>query len=312
MSESSGEISQDPQYFEQPLFEMPDDWPPEEEAWPLPQTAEDVKAMVKTHGLSEDLHVIALEGVTRRTKYAEQLEREAKESETRRADAEKDRADHDDLTGVLRRNAFERAVEAHRAAHPDEEALLIKIDIGNFKGTNTILGHEGGDKVIVSVVRAAWQREDDIIGRPSGDELWLYIPIRKAPKPEAPSPEAMVVELVDKDLPPAKVTDIPSGAIPTRRNPSATEQLVMQLNRVRGIRELIVKQYPQLVPNPDAYFPAHYVGAGGVVYDPNLTFEENLIAADKLLEDDQVRQRAIYGAFRTVALPPGVAPEPDQ
>ncbi len=89
-------------------------------------------------------------------------------------------ADHDPLTGLENRRAFQRAVDAHLAnvkRYGDEGALLI-LDLDHFKAVNDTLGHHAGDTLIVAVadLLRAHVRESDRIARLGGDEFAVLLP----------------------------------------------------------------------------------------------------------------------------------------
>ena len=81
------------------------------------------------------------------------------------------RADHDSLTGVLNRAAFDRAVEA--AIRSGASSVVAFIDLDGFKDVNDELGHEAGDHLLVEVARRLTNsvRPDDDVGRYGGDEF---------------------------------------------------------------------------------------------------------------------------------------------
>jgi diguanylate cyclase (GGDEF)-like protein len=89
----------------------------------------------------------------------------------------KHRADHDDLTGLLSRRAFEERVEAILHERPGHGALGF-VDLDRFKQVNDTHGHDAGDAVLVTVARRLRHalREDDEIGRYGGDEFVVFCP----------------------------------------------------------------------------------------------------------------------------------------
>ncbi|HTQ35940.1 MAG TPA: diguanylate cyclase [Steroidobacteraceae bacterium] len=89
------------------------------------------------------------------------------------------RADHDALTGLLNRAAFERSVHqafmlAHRA---DTPASLLVVDLDKFKAVNDSAGHAAGDAVLrhVAAVMRRSVRPSDAVGRLGGDEFAVLL-----------------------------------------------------------------------------------------------------------------------------------------
>lgn len=83
------------------------------------------------------------------------------------------KADHDALTGVLNRRAFDRVQEA---ANVGKIAFLM-VDIDNFKAVNDNYGHVMGDKVLVELVALLRNHfcADDSIFRIGGDEFSIVL-----------------------------------------------------------------------------------------------------------------------------------------
>ncbi|MBE1203903.1 diguanylate cyclase [Aminobacter carboxidus] len=88
----------------------------------------------------------------------------------------KAKATHDQMTGLLNREAFfEKSKQARRKC--DSGALLL-IDADNFKSINDTFGHLVGDealKLISNALRAAI-REHDLVGRVGGEEFCVFLP----------------------------------------------------------------------------------------------------------------------------------------
>lgn len=81
-------------------------------------------------------------------------------------------AKYDDLTRVLKRNAWEAAVEARLAE--GKPTGVFYLDIDAFKIVNDTFGHEIGDTVLVRLVEHL-RRRDDIVGRRGGDEFCIAV-----------------------------------------------------------------------------------------------------------------------------------------
>jgi diguanylate cyclase (GGDEF)-like protein/PAS domain S-box-containing protein len=86
---------------------------------------------------------------------------------------------HDQLTGLLNRNAFEEILtrEVSRNRRSDKSALLFFIDLDKFKLINDELGHAAGDQLLISLADSLQSRarETDFVGRLSGDEFVVIL-----------------------------------------------------------------------------------------------------------------------------------------
>lgn len=85
------------------------------------------------------------------------------------------RATHDALTDVFNRSAvIERTVKALRAGR----AVMVLLDIDEFKKVNDDYGHPAGDAVILGIVSCLRRIVGDIgfIGRVGGEEFTVVLP----------------------------------------------------------------------------------------------------------------------------------------
>jgi diguanylate cyclase (GGDEF)-like protein len=92
----------------------------------------------------------------------------------------RERADHDRLTGLRNREAFETELEAEFARY-DRYArpfALLLIDIDHFKDVNDRYGHPVGDAVLATLGRLLTKtlREVDVAGRYGGEEFAVLLP----------------------------------------------------------------------------------------------------------------------------------------
>lgn len=90
---------------------------------------------------------------------------------------------HDDLTGLMNRSFFIKAVDEMLAEHQrlaelqrDRFAVLF-IDLDRFKTVNDSLGHQQGDQLLVKVANELKQsvRPADLVARLGGDEFTILL-----------------------------------------------------------------------------------------------------------------------------------------
>jgi diguanylate cyclase (GGDEF)-like protein len=89
-------------------------------------------------------------------------------------------ANHDFLTGLYNRTAFDRifTTEIKRAKRYDTDLTLILFDIDNFKKINDTYGHDVGDEVLKDLADISQHiiREYDTIARWGGEEFIILLP----------------------------------------------------------------------------------------------------------------------------------------
>ncbi|MBI3940611.1 MAG: GGDEF domain-containing protein [Acidobacteria bacterium] len=89
-------------------------------------------------------------------------------------------ANHDPLTGLFNRRRFEEELAHHlkAAGRYGTRGALLWLDLDGFKGVNDSLGHQAGDRFLVSLARLLEKqvRETDIIARLGGDEFAILSP----------------------------------------------------------------------------------------------------------------------------------------
>jgi diguanylate cyclase (GGDEF)-like protein len=98
-------------------------------------------------------------------------------------------ATHDTLTGLLNRQAVTAVVEglvAGCAAGPTTPTVLV-IDLDNFKDVNNALGHDAGDRVLVTVADRIHlgARGDDVVARVADDQFVVVVPNASGPGAES-------------------------------------------------------------------------------------------------------------------------------
>ncbi|MEF9915921.1 MAG: EAL domain-containing protein [Lachnospiraceae bacterium] len=86
--------------------------------------------------------------------------------------------DHDSLTGLINRRAFQREVQLlfTKGASTLKVAAFVMLDLDNLKGINDNYGHDIGDKYIIRSAESfkKYVPEDTLVARMSGDEFYLF------------------------------------------------------------------------------------------------------------------------------------------
>ena len=101
------------------------------------------------------------------------------------------KAETDLLTGLLNKIATEKHIQEFLDGDgKNEPAMLVVLDIDNFKKINDTMGHAFGDQVLATLgVKLKNQfRSSDIIGRIGGDEFIVFL--KKIPNEEIRDKEA--------------------------------------------------------------------------------------------------------------------------
>lgn len=89
-------------------------------------------------------------------------------------------AERDPLTGLLNRRRFLADLERHllEARRTGIAGAVLFVDLDNFKEINDSLGHQAGDRLLVSVTEVIQQRlrGGDLFARLGGDEFAILLP----------------------------------------------------------------------------------------------------------------------------------------
>jgi len=96
----------------------------------------------------------------------------------RQANAYKDLAYTDALSGLPNRRAFEDRASRLRDFSDAKPLAVLMMDLDGFKQVNDLEGHEAGDRILVSMARAiaGGLREGDFVARLGGDEFAALLP----------------------------------------------------------------------------------------------------------------------------------------
>jgi diguanylate cyclase (GGDEF)-like protein/PAS domain S-box-containing protein len=86
-------------------------------------------------------------------------------------------ANHDGLTGLLRRNAAELHTAKHLASAKSASTIVLLLDLDGFKAANDTYGHDVGDIVLIQTARRleSCVRHNDIVCRLGGDEFLIIL-----------------------------------------------------------------------------------------------------------------------------------------
>lgn len=122
--------------------------------------------------LERDLHRTSTEHRVRLSQMQAQLS--ALEREMAHA---RYQADHDALTGLLGRAAFQREGERRLRAYPGEHGALLFLDLDGFKALNDRDGHAAGDHLLEQLAGRlrAQLGPEDLVARLAGDEFTVLL-----------------------------------------------------------------------------------------------------------------------------------------
>jgi diguanylate cyclase (GGDEF)-like protein len=90
-------------------------------------------------------------------------------------------ANHDGLTGIANRRAFDETLklEWRRAMRENQPLALLMVDVDHFKHYNDNYGHLAGDECLKKVATAMsdeMQRASDVVARYGGEEFAVILP----------------------------------------------------------------------------------------------------------------------------------------
>ncbi|MBJ7328741.1 MAG: EAL domain-containing protein [Solirubrobacteraceae bacterium] len=133
----------------------------------------EVSLTLTRDGLGEPEHLLAqFEDISERRRYEAHL---------------RHLADHDPLTGLYNRRAFERELDRHleRVRGEGARGAAIVVDVDHFKQINDLQGHHAGDDLIRAISRGLRQRLrlGDVVARLGGDEFAVLM--TEGGRPEA-------------------------------------------------------------------------------------------------------------------------------
>lgn len=126
--------------------------------------------------------------VSRQLKLSRRSHYAALQRERELADAMRELAYRDELTGVLNRRSFllQAGASWRRPAHGDAGCVLI-LDLDHFKRLNDTHGHDAGDGALLAFAGLVQSLKDehDVFGRVGGEEFALLLPGASRARAEA-------------------------------------------------------------------------------------------------------------------------------
>lgn len=137
----------------------------------------------------------------------------------------------DELTGLCNRRGFMNLAQQQLdyVTRAGGEMFLIFADLDNMKWINDNLGHEAGDKALVTTARLlrVAVRDADIVGRMGGDEFAILLTSSSSRDSEAILLNRLEHELaeINKELPPEQRITISFGIAHDLGNNSLAELL---------------------------------------------------------------------------------------
>ncbi|MFH0780492.1 MAG: diguanylate cyclase [Pseudomonadota bacterium] len=131
----------------------------------------------------------------------------------------------DSLTGILNRRAFDEhfSYEVERAFRQKYPLMLAIIDVDNFKEYNDKLGHQEGDKVLVSlaeIMKECTRESVDLCFRLGGDEFAVLLPQASASQ-GTEVVQRILLTFVEKKF---EGTSLSIGLISCKRNKQVTKE----------------------------------------------------------------------------------------
>jgi diguanylate cyclase (GGDEF)-like protein len=107
-------------------------------------------------------------------------------------------ADHDTLTGLYNRTAFQKRAQETllRGNAKGTLTAILYLDIDHFKSINDLLGHNAGDKFLKSVARRLHDllKSEDTVARFGGNEFGIMLADAKSPQHVA----ACAAQIIDE------------------------------------------------------------------------------------------------------------------
>jgi len=142
------------------------------------------------------------------------------EEERRERDKLKNQAERDGLTHAYNAKTSLRLIEERlQGLEEGNRGALLLIDIDKFKNINDTYGHMAGDQVLCEVAAVLREcfREEDIVGRPGGDEFVVYMDRMKENKALADTCERLLQNIRKINAANAGKVTISVGAVVTKR-----------------------------------------------------------------------------------------------
>jgi diguanylate cyclase (GGDEF)-like protein/PAS domain S-box-containing protein len=141
------------------------------------RTAEEMRIAAEQLASDMDMSRASLERQASETvALAEDLAAQKAEVEAAREQSEY-LANHDILTGLPNRRAFQERLRSFMNEIANDGVGLLFIDLDKFKDVNDTLGHDAGDELLVRVAEKLREivRDNDFVARLGGDEFAVLL-----------------------------------------------------------------------------------------------------------------------------------------
>ena len=168
-------------------------------------------------------------------------------------------ANHDPLTGLLNRRGFELGVGGHHMSTPDfDKAMLVQIDLDNFKRVNDMYGHDSGDRVLIHTAECLKRvlGTAALIARTGGDEFAALVFNRGTKFDVAAASDTLNKLVRANEFAPGEITGLGAsvGAVPlAKRQGVSFNTLMIEADKELYAAKKIAKARALETPNRGSF-----------------------------------------------------------